>query len=83
MQDFFVGVQKLMKWDNFSLKNTKSFNSLLYCYEMNGVEYKHLGVDDEMRRQGSDLANFTHNTIYKNVGWYTGEVLREDIESRI
>lgn len=36
-----------------------------------------------MRQKGAELATYTHNTIYNNIGWYTGEILREDIEQRI
>ena len=72
-----------MKWDKLCLKNAKSFNSLFYCYEQNGIEYAHLGIDDEMRLKSNELANFCHHSIFTQMGPYTGEKLREDIERRI
>jgi hypothetical protein len=36
-----------------------------------------------MREKSNELANYAHHTIYNQIGTYTGEVLRNDIEKRI
>jgi hypothetical protein len=82
-QDFLEQVRNLTKWEKFNLKKANSFNSLLYCYEENGVEYAHLGVDDEVRQKGNDLARWSQQTKYSYLGRFTGELLREDIERRV
>jgi hypothetical protein len=72
-----------MNWENISLKSAKSFHSLFYCYDENGVDYSKLGINDELKKKGKELANFAHNSIYTHMGWYTGKILKRDIEEKI
>ena len=81
--EFYRGLQKMTPFEKFSLKSANTFNTLLYCYEQNGIKYDHLGITDEQKNLDKTYAQWSQQSKYSRIGKFTGEKLREDIESKI
>lgn len=80
---FVSTVREITGWgeDEFDLKKINTFNSLLHCYEANGVSFD--GVPAALKEMSKHYAQKIQAMRYSIIGPYSGAILKEAVEKRL